>query len=87
MESNIKMGLKSKGFFKKLKDGDFGLAKTFWIYTFLVGIAFQIVSKILIGIAKVAIAKGVDENLIFSILFFILILAIFSIIWLMELCK
>lgn len=31
----------SKGFFRKLADGDHGLAKTYWVYGVLVGIAFR----------------------------------------------
>ena len=31
----------SNGFFKKLFNGDFGLAKTYWVFGVLVGFAFQ----------------------------------------------
>jgi len=30
--------INNKGFFKKLSDGDFGLAKTYWLYGVLAGI-------------------------------------------------
>ena len=34
-----------KGFFGKLSNGDFGLAKTYWIYGILVGIGANIISN------------------------------------------
>jgi hypothetical protein len=34
--------INSKGFFKKLSNGDFGLAKTYWLYGVLVGIVSNI---------------------------------------------
>ena len=38
--------INNKGFFKKLSDGDFGLAKTYWLYGVLVGIAANIVMTV-----------------------------------------
>lgn len=35
----------AKGFFGKLVNGDFGLAKTYWLYGVLVGIAVNLVSR------------------------------------------
>jgi len=34
-----------RGFFGKLANGDFGLAKTYWLYGVLVGIVFNIISN------------------------------------------
>jgi hypothetical protein len=39
--------VKKKGFLKKLKDGDFGLAKTFWIYNILIGVVVQFMYAII----------------------------------------
>ena len=36
-----------QGFFNKLSSGDFGLAKTYWVFGVLVGIAIGILSSIL----------------------------------------
>jgi hypothetical protein len=38
--------INDKGFFKKLSDGDFGLAKTYWLYGVLVSIGAQIVMAV-----------------------------------------
>ena len=38
--------INDKGFFKKLSDGDFGLAKTYWLYGALVSIGAQIVMAV-----------------------------------------
>jgi len=40
MENTQKIN--NKGFFKKLSDGDFGLAKTYWLYGVLVSIVWNI---------------------------------------------
>jgi hypothetical protein len=46
IESTTKgTGSSEKGFFSKLADGDFGLAKTYWLYGVLVGVIVNIVSK------------------------------------------
>jgi hypothetical protein len=37
--------INDKGFFKKLSDGDFGLAKTYWLYGVLVGIVGNILMQ------------------------------------------
>ena len=36
---------KESGFFRKLANGDFGLAKTYWLYGVLVGIVVSIISN------------------------------------------
>jgi hypothetical protein len=43
-----------KNFFKKMMDGDFGLAKTFWLFGFVAGIAISVVTKPLIEVSIVA---------------------------------
>ena len=43
----------NKGFFKKLMDGDFGLAKTYWLYGFLVGVIFGVVAQVAIYISPI----------------------------------
>ena len=37
-----------KGFFKRLADGDFGLARTYWLYGVLVSISVNLVSNFFI---------------------------------------
>lgn len=36
-------------FFKKLGNGNFGLAKTFWLYNFLVNVVFSIITRLLLS--------------------------------------
>ena len=43
----------NKGFFRKLMDGDFGLAKTYWFYGFLVGIIFGVVAQVVMSISPI----------------------------------
>ncbi len=45
-----------KGFFSKLSNGDFGLAKTYWLYNVLVGTVFNILMKLIISIEFFIIA-------------------------------
>ena len=35
----------NKGFFKKLSSGDFGLAKTYWLYGVVVGVVVNLATK------------------------------------------
>ncbi len=35
-----------RGFFSKLSNGDFGLAKTFWLYNILVSVVANILMKL-----------------------------------------
>ena len=44
--------LKEKGFFKKLKNGDFGLAKTYWLYGVLVGFIIGVLEQIILAIMR-----------------------------------
>ncbi len=37
-----------KGFFKKLRDGDYGLAKTYWLYGIVVGIVFAFIERLIL---------------------------------------
>lgn len=41
-----------KGFFSKLSAGDFGLAKTYWLYGVVVGIVINLVIQIVPSIAQ-----------------------------------
>ena len=56
MENTQKIN--NKGFFKKLSDGDFGLAKTYWLYGVLVGFASNIVMAVV----------GMSESMILIII-------------------
>lgn len=44
-----------KGFFGKLANGDFGLAKTYWLYGVLVGIVVNIISIVVTSVGGVVI--------------------------------
>ena len=44
---NVPYGVEHKGFFSKLINGDFGLAKTYWLYGVVVGIVINIAVNIL----------------------------------------
>ena len=41
-----------KGFFEKLANGDFGLAKTFWLYNVLVTLIVKIVFEVFIEVSQ-----------------------------------
>jgi hypothetical protein len=56
--------INDKGFFKKLSDGDFGLAKTYWLYGILVSIGAQIV------MAVVEMSESVALIIIISLVMF-----------------
>ena len=53
------IGATGKGFFEKLQDGDFGLAKTFWLYGALVSFIASIIMELtaIISIGFLAIIK------------------------------
>ncbi|MGO3693844.1 hypothetical protein [Marinobacter sp.] len=38
--------VEQKGFFSKLVNGDFGLAKTYWLYGFVVGLVINFITRI-----------------------------------------
>lgn len=44
-----------RGFFGKLANGDFGLAKTYWLYGVLVGIVVNIISNAVTSVGGVVI--------------------------------
>jgi len=68
---NISQYNDEKGFFKKLSDGDFGLAKTFWLY--------GVVVSVIEGALQRAIIVGMGKN---GFLLIFLIQLIFSIYYL-----
>ncbi len=57
--------INDKGFFKKLSDGDFGLAKTYWLYGVLVGIGGKIVMTV-VGMSE-SIALIIITMLVFTV--------------------
>jgi hypothetical protein len=52
---NASNGLESKGFFSKLVNGDFGLAKTYWLYGFVVGIVINVLTRIVPSLGALAV--------------------------------
>lgn len=62
--------INDKGFFKKLSDGDFGLAKTYWLY----GVLVSIVGNILMQGAALSGSKA----LIIVLLLVIMVYAVFQ---------
>ncbi len=44
-----------KGFFWKLANGDFGLAKTYWVYGVLVGVVVNIITNVVTSIGGLVI--------------------------------
>jgi hypothetical protein len=44
-----------KGFFGKLANGDFGLAKTYWLYGMLVSIVVTVISNLITSVGGLAI--------------------------------
>lgn len=48
-------GSTEKGFFGKLANGDFGLAKTYWLYWVVVGIVVNIISNVVTSIGVLVI--------------------------------
>ena len=62
--------INDKGFFKKLSDGDFGLAKTYWLY----GVLVSIVGSILMQGAALSDSKA----LIIVLLLVMIVYAVFQ---------
>lgn len=58
---NTSNGLESKGFVSKLVNGDFGLAKTYWLYGFVVGIVINVLTRIVpsLGALTVILALAI----------------------------
>lgn len=52
-------GTEQKGFFSKLISGDFGLAKTYWLFGMVVGIVFNLIIKVMPSLGAVAIVLAV----------------------------
>lgn len=46
----------SKGFFSRLSGGDFGLAKTYWLYGVVVGVALNMALRIVTSLGVLAVA-------------------------------
>jgi len=55
VNSNVPSNQAGAGFFKRLSNGDFGLAKTYWLYGVVVGIAFRLLTTIIPSPVIVAI--------------------------------
>ena len=52
-------GTRQKGFFSKLVNGDFGLAKTYWLYGFLVGLIINVLTRIVPSLGALAVILAV----------------------------
>jgi len=72
--------VKKKGFLKKLKDGDFGLAKTFWIYNILIGVVVQFMYAIIESIEP-------STSMLLMVVAISIIVVIYAIICLIGLWK
>ncbi|MFO8020506.1 MAG: hypothetical protein R6U96_17925 [Promethearchaeia archaeon] len=51
---NTSSGVEQRGFFSKLVNGDFGLAKTYWLYGFVVGLIINVVTRIIPSLGALA---------------------------------
>jgi len=69
-----------RGFFKKLSNGDFGLAKTFWLYGVLVGLILDSIVIITISADDEPIVMS-SISLVFILLFIIYEIPVFMGIW------
>jgi hypothetical protein len=49
-ENEINENNTERGFFRKLSNGDFGLAKTYWLYNVLVSVVANILMKLIVSI-------------------------------------
>ncbi|MBA5248681.1 MAG: hypothetical protein FE834_03980 [Gammaproteobacteria bacterium] len=49
-ENEINKNTTERGFFGKLSNGDFGLAKTYWIYNVLVNVVANILVELIVSI-------------------------------------
>lgn len=48
-------GIERAGFFSKLSSGDFGLAKTYWLYGVVAGIVINLVIQVVPSIGAIAV--------------------------------
>jgi tetrahydromethanopterin S-methyltransferase subunit G len=48
-----------RGFFSKLVNGDFGLAKTYWLYGFVVGLIINVLTRIIPSLGALAVILAV----------------------------
>ena len=46
----------NQGFFSRLSSGDFGLAKTYWLYGVVIGVALNMVLKVVTSLGVLAVA-------------------------------
>ena len=76
--------VKKKGFLKKLKDGDFGLAKTFWIYNILIGAVIQF---IFVGMDVIIESEESSASMLLMVVAISIIVVIYAIICLIGLWK
>jgi hypothetical protein len=56
---NTPSGVGQKGFFSKLASGDFGLAKTYWLYGVLVGLIVNAVTRVIPSVGVLALVLAV----------------------------
>lgn len=50
---------RQKGFVSKLVNGDFGLAKTYWLYGFVVGLIINVLTRIIPSLGALAVILAV----------------------------
>jgi len=68
----------NRGFWAKLINGDYGLAKTYWLYGVLVGIGLNIIQRLVL-------ASGADS--IAVVIIITLALVAYSVVWLIGLWR
>jgi len=52
---NIASELEPRGFFSRLVNGDFGLAKTYWLYGFVAGMVINVITRIVPSLGLLAV--------------------------------
>jgi len=62
---------KSKNFFIKLKDGDYGLAKTYWLYGVVVNVIFKVLGAYAGSYSQKLFATVLIVNIIYSLLWLV----------------
>jgi len=72
VSTNSNLGLVSnKNFFLKLKDGDYGLAKTYWLYGVVVNVIFKVLGAYAGSYSQKLFATVLIVNIIYSLLWLV----------------
>jgi tetrahydromethanopterin S-methyltransferase subunit G len=56
---SISSETQQRGFLSKLVNGDFGLAKTYWLYGFVVGLIINVLTRIIPSLGALAVILAV----------------------------